>query len=283
MGVRIIVDSGSDMELAYAAEHGVWVIPLKVAFADGEFAQDIDLSREDFYARLVESDDIPSTSQVPPVEFQRAFDGAVTAGDDVVCVCLSSKLSGTYDSACAAAAAHPGRVFVVDSMNATIGERLLAERAIALRDEGLGAQAIAEQLEAERGDICLLGLLDTLEFLKKGGRISSATAAVGGLLSIKPVVSVVDGEVVMVGKARGSKQGNNLLRQKIVENGGVDFSRPVWLGYAGLDDALLRKYVQDSRELYDTEIPTPPVSLVGSVIGTHVGPGAIAVAFFMYK
>ncbi|MCI8468173.1 MAG: DegV family protein [Eggerthellaceae bacterium] len=283
MGVRIIVDSGSDMELAYAAEHGVWVIPLKVAFADGEFAQDIDLSREDFYARLVESDDIPSTSQVPPVEFQRAFDSAVAAGDDVVCVCLSSKLSGTYDSACAAAAAHPGRVFVVDSMNATIGERLLAERAIALRDEGLGAQAIAEQLEAERGDICLLGLLDTLEFLKKGGRISSATAAVGGLLSIKPVVSVVDGEVVMVGKARGSKQGNNLLRQKIVENGGVDFSRPVWLGYAGLDDALLRKYVQDSRELYDTEIPTPPVSLVGSVIGTHVGPGAIAVAFFMDK
>ena len=93
MGVRIIVDSGSDMEAAYAAEHDVTVVPLKVAFSDGEYAQDVDLSRDEFYARLVESDEIPSTSQVPPVEFQRLFDEAVAAGDDVVCVCLSSKLS----------------------------------------------------------------------------------------------------------------------------------------------------------------------------------------------
>lgn len=280
MGVRIIVDSGSDMEAAYAAEHDVTVVPLKVAFSDGEYAQDVDLSRDEFYARLVESDEIPSTSQVPPVEFQRLFDEAVAAGDDVVCVCLSSKLSGTYDSACLAAAAHPGRVFVVDSLNATVGERVVAERALSLRDEGLSAAAIAERLEAERGEVCLVAVLDTLEFLKKGGRISAATAIAGGLLSIKPVIGVVDGEVAMLGKARGSKQGNNLLRQKIAESGGVDFSRPIWLGYTGLDDALLRKYVADSRELFDTAVAEPPTTHVGSVIGTHVGPGAIAVAFF---
>ena len=280
MGVRIIVDSGSDMEAAYAAEHDVTVVPLKVAFSDGEYAQDVDLSRDEFYARLVESDEIPSTSQVPPVEFQRLFDEAVAAGDDVVCVCLSSKLSGTYDSACLAAAAHPGRVFVVDSLNATVGERVVAERALALRDEGLPAAAIAERLETERGEVCLVAVLDTLEFLKKGGRISAATAIAGGLLSIKPVIGVVDGEVAMLGKARGSKQGNNLLRQKIAESGGVDFSRPIWLGYSGLDDTLLRKYVADSRELFDTAVAEPPTTHVGSVIGTHVGPGAIAVAFF---
>ena len=280
MGVRIIVDSGSDMEAAYAAEHDVTVVPLKVAFSDGEYAQDVDLSRDEFYARLVESDEIPSTSQVPPIEFQRLFDEAVAAGDDVVCVCLSSKLSGTYDSACLAAAAHPGRVFVVDSLNATVGERVVAERALSLRDEGLSAAAIAERLEVERGEVCLVAVLDTLEFLKKGGRISAATAIAGGLLSIKPVIGVVDGEVAMLGKARGSKQGNNLLRQKIAESGGVDFSRPIWLGYTGLDDALLRKYVADSRELFDTAVAEPPTTHVGSVIGTHGGPGAIAVAFF---
>ena len=280
MGVHIIVDSGSDMEAAYAAEHDVTVVPLKVAFSDGEYAQDVDLSRDEFYARLVESDEIPSTSQVPPVEFQRLFDEAVAAGDDVVCVCLSSKLSGTYDSACLAAAAHPGRVFVVDSLNATVGERVVTERALSLRDEGLSAAAIAERLEVERGEVCLVAVLDTLEFLKKGGRISAATAIAGGLLSIKPVIGVVDGEVAMLGKARGSKQGNNLLRQNIAESGGVDFSRPIWLGYTGLDDALLRKYVADSRELFDTAVAEPPTTHVGSVIGTHVGPGAIAVAFF---
>ena len=198
----------------------------------------------------------------------------------MVCVCLSSKLSGTYDSACLAAAAHPGRVFVVDSLNATVGERVVAERALSLRDEGLSAAAIAERLEVERGEVCLVAVLDTLEFLKKGGRISAATAIAGGLLSIKPVIGVVDGEVAMLGKARGSKQGNNLLRQKIAESGGVDFSRPIWLGYTGLDDALLRKYVADSRELFDTAVAEPPTTHVGSVIGTHVGPGAIAVAFF---
>ena len=280
MGVRIIVDSGSDMEAVYAAEHDVTVVPLKVAFSDGEYAQDVDLSRDEFYARLVESDEIPSTSQVPPVEFQRLFDEAVAAGDDVVCVCLSSKLSGTYDSACLAAAAHPGRVFVVDSLNATVGERVVTERALSLRDEGLSAAAIAERLEVERGEVCLVAVLDTLEFLKKGGRISAATAIAGGLLSIKPVIGVVDGEVAMLGKARGSKQGNNLLRQKIAESGGVDFSRPIWLGYTGLDDALLRMYVADSREIFDTAVAEPPTTHVGSVIGTHVGPGAIAVAFF---
>lgn len=280
MGVRIIVDSSCDMEPSYAAEHQVTVVPLKVVFADGEYAQDIDITREEFYARLVESDEVPSTSQVTPIEFQQIFDEAVAAGDDVVCLCLSSKLSGTCDSARLAATAHPGHVFVVDSLNVTIGERLLAERAITLRDEGLPASAIAEQLEAERGEVCLVAALDTLEFLKKGGRISAAAALAGGLLSIKPVVGVVDGEVVILGKARGSKQGGNLLRQKVAESGGVDFSRPVWLGYTGLDDALLRKYVDDSRELYDDKIPEPPTALVGSVIGTHAGPGAIAVAFF---
>lgn len=279
MAVRIIADSGSDMELDYALEQGVTIVPLKVTFGDTEYAQDIDISRTEFYERLIECDTIPTTSQIAPGEFQVLFEEATAHGDEVVCICLSGKLSGTYNSACIAAASYPHQVYVVDSKNATIGERVLVERAITLRNEGLTAQEIAHQLEQEREEVRLVALLDTLEYLKKGGRISAATALAGNLLSIKPVVTVEDGEVVMAGKARGSKQGNNLLR-KMVEEKGVDFSRPVQIGYTGLDNSTLRKYVADSAELYEDTRPELPISLVGSVIGTHVGPGAIAVAFF---
>ena len=202
------------------------------------------------------------------------------AGEQVVAVVLSAKLSGTYQSACIAAEEFPGKVFVVDSANATIGELVLVERAVELMDQGLEAAAIADRLEREREDIRLVGLLDTLEYLKKGGRVSASVAMVGGLLSIKPVVAVQEGEVVMLGKARGSKNGNNLLIQEIQKNGGVDFGRPYRLGYAGLNDSLLQKYIADSAALWEGHTDALPICTVGGTIGTHVGPGAVAVAFF---
>lgn len=280
MSVRIIIDSAADMEQDYAAAHDVTIIPLKTIFGEAEYADGVDLTGERFYEKLVESDVLPHTSQITPFEFTEAYQ-AQPAGDDIVVITLSAKLSGTYQSACVAAAepAFSGHVFVVDSENATVGERILAERAIELRDAGHTAREIAEVLDVEKHDINLVAVLDTLEYLKRGGRISAATAAVGSLLSIKPVVGVVDGEVVMLGKARGSKQGNNLLRQKITETG-VDFARPLRLAYSGFSDALLRKYVRDSRELFEEHRDKIDASIVGSVIGTHVGPGAIAVAYF---
>lgn len=169
---------------------------------------------------------------------------------------------------------------MVDSANATIGELVLVERAVELMDQGLEAAAIADRLEREREDIRLVGLLDTLEYLKKGGRVSASVAMVGGLLSIKPVVAVQEGEVVMLGKARGSKNGNNLLIQEIQKNGGVDFGRPYRLGYTGLNDSLLQKYIADSAALWEGHTDALPICTVGGTIGTHVGPGAVAVAFF---
>lgn len=280
MSVRIIIDSAADMERDYAADHDVTIIPLKTIFGEVEYADGIDLTSERFYEKLVESDALPHTSQISPFEFAEAF-RAVAAEDDIVVITLSGKLSGTCQSARIAAAdpAFAGRVFVVDSENATVGERILVERAIELRDAGVDAHTIAEALDAEKHEINLMAVLDTLEYLKRGGRISATTAAVGSLLSIKPVVGVVNGEVVMLGKARGSKQGNNLLRQKINETG-VDFSRPLRLAYSGFSDTLLRKYVRDSRELFEAHRDKIDASIVGSVIGTHVGPGAIAVAYF---
>ena len=123
-------------------------------------------------------------------------------------------------------------------------------------------------------------MLDTLEYLKKGGRISPTVAFAGGLLNIKPVVCIEDGGIKMLGKARGSKQGNNLLVQEIRKAGGVDFGKPLLLGYTGLSDRLLQKYIADSAGLWAEYRSDLPVRVVGSVVGTHAGPGAVAVAFF---
>lgn len=125
-----------------------------------------------------------------------------------------------------------------------------------------------------------MALVDTLEYLKKGGRISKAVAFAGGVLNIKPVLSVASGEINMLGKARGSKMGNNLLVQEIEKAGGVDFTMPLLLGYTGLSDAMLLKYIEDSKHLWEGNVREVHYSTIGSVIGTHVGPGAVAVAFF---
>ena len=278
MSIRIIIDSSADFEPEIADELGITVIPMKTIFGEEEFAEGIDITREQFYEKLVESDEFPRTSQVTPFEFARELD-KLEDGDEALIITLSGKLSGTAESARTAASQSPVPAFVVDSESVTIGERILAERAVEMRDAGAEAKTIAETLNREKADIKVIATLDTLEYLKRGGRISAAAALAGGLLSIKPVVGVVDGEVAVLGKARGSKQGNNMLREMIAETG-IDFSRPVHLGYTGLSDKLLRKYVADSRDLFEAHLDELSSSIIGSTIGTHVGPGAIAVAYF---
>ena len=125
-----------------------------------------------------------------------------------------------------------------------------------------------------------VALVDTLEYLKRGGRISKTTALAGGLLNIKPVLTIEKGEILLIGKARGSRQGNNLLVEKIRACGGIDFQLPILLGYTGLTDVFLKKYVEDSRALWENGADGLESTLIGGVIGTHAGPGAIAVAFF---
>lgn len=280
MAVRFIVDSASDILPSEAKELGMIHLPLRVLFGETEYSDAVNLSHEEFYEKLVESDVLPSTSQVPPSDFANAYEEVVAAGDTAVVITISSKLSGTYQSAKLAAQDYEDKVFVVDSENATVGERILALRGMELAKEGKSASEIAKVLDEEKKKIRLLALLDTLEYLKKGGRISSVVAFAGGVLGIKPVISVVDGVVELVGKARGSKQGNNLLRELISKGRGIDFDRPFSLAYSGITDVLLLKYVKDSSELWEGKVDELPVHTVGCTIGTHVGPGAIAVAFF---
>ena len=278
MNIRIITDSGCDMLPPCAPN--LTVLPLTITFGEESFLDGVELDHHRFYEKLIEGEELPTTSQIAPAAFEEAFQRAVDAGEAVVCVTLSSKLSGTYQSARIAAEGFAGQVWVVDSENVTIGQRLLVERAVEMAGQGLDAAQLSVRLDQEKKDIRLVALLDTLEYLKRGGRISPSIAMVGGLLSIKPVVAVENGEVVLLGKARGSKNGNNLLIQLIQKTSGVDFGRPYRLGYTGLDDGLLQKYIADSVQLWQDHVEELPVSTVGGAIGTHVGPGAVAVAFF---
>lgn len=278
MRVKIIVDSTADM-IPQVAER-VKIVPLTIHFGEQEYVSGVDIDSHKFYEMLVESDVLPTTSQPTPFAFEEAFREAVEAGYEVVCLTCSGKLSGTNQSANIAAAEFPGKVHVVDSNTIAIGLGILVEHALYLVDKGLSAEEITLKLLRKRDKVRLLALVDTLEYLKKGGRISSAVAFAGGMLNIKPVITVTGGEIRILGKARGSRQGNNLLVQEIEKAGGVDFSRPLLLGYTGLSDALLRKYITDSAQLWENRRDELPISIVGSVVGTHAGPGAVAVAFF---
>ena len=278
MAVRIITDSGID--LPGELDPRLTVIPLGITFGTTTYADGVDLANDRFYEMLIESDELPKTSQATPFVYQEVFEQVRAAGEEAVVITLSSKLSGTYQSAVTAAADFP-EVHVVDSKNVTIGQSLLVLYALRLVDEGLGAAEIAETVEAVVDRVCLLALLDTLEYLKRGGRIPKSVGTIGELLSIKPVVGVEDGEVVMLGKARGSKNGRNQLHQQ-VEKHGIDFGMPVLLGYTGLSQKLLKKYLDDNRAIWEGKVAEEdlPITSVGATIGTHVGPGAIALAFF---
>lgn len=278
MSVQIIIDSTVDM--APGLESRVKIVPLTIHFGEKEYVSGVDMDSRRFYEMLVESDTLPTTSQPTPLAFDKVFSEAVNEGDSVVCVTIASKLSGTFQSASIAAADYPGRVFVVDSQSAAIGSGILAQYALELADRGMSAEEIALNLMGKRERVRLLAMVDTLEYLKKGGRISPTVAFAGGLLNIKPVIAVSDGEIQMLGKARGSRQANNLLVQEIQKAGGVDFDKPLLLGYTGLSDALLQKYIVDSGALWEGRVDTLPCTIVGSVVGTHAGPGAVAVAFF---
>ncbi len=272
---QIIIDSTVDVAAQYLER--VRIVPLTVRFGERELIDGVTVTRQRFYEMLIESDALPTTSQAAPAAFEAEYERL--KGREAVVITISSKLSGTFQSACLAAQGYPN-VRVVDSGSASIGAGILAEYAISCAEAGMSAGEIARRAEEKRADVCVIALLDTLEYLKRGGRISKTVAVTGAILNIKPVLTIADGVISLIGKARGSKQGNNLLVKKIQESGGVDFSLPVLLGYTGVTDVFLNKYMEDSRALWESNLNRPDVVQVGSVIGTHAGPGAVVAAFF---
>lgn len=281
MSVKIIVDSTAD--LSKNLEDKVITVPITICFGNTEYIDGVDISNHEFYEKLIENDVLPTTSQPSPDKFQQVFEEIKANGDTAVVITISSKLSGTFQSANIAREGFEDCVYIVDSGTVAIGSGILVDYAFRLVEEGKTAEEIYTELIDVRENIYLVALLDTLEYLKKGGRISSATAFAGTLLSIKPVINVVDGVINTLGKARGSKQGNNLLVKEIEAAGGVDFDMPLLLGYTGLTDILLKKYIEDSAYLWEESVSSLNTNIIGSAIGVHAGPGAVAVAFFKKK
>jgi len=277
MNIRIITDSTAD--LTDEVKKRLTVVPLTVYFDREEYVDGVTLDHHAFYEKLVEGDVMPTTSQPTPAAFEKVYQDVEAAGEMAVVLTVSSKLSGTYQSACIAREGY-ANIFVVDSRSVAIGLGILAELALRLVDEGLSAMEVVKRLEEERDKVCLVAMLNTLEYLKRGGRISKTAAFAGELLSIKPVISIKNGQIEILGKARGSRQGNNLLVQQIQAAGGIDFEKPLLLGYTGMSDTLLQKYMRDSAFLWEDNMDDLRTTIIGSVVGTHAGPGAVAVAFF---
>lgn len=278
MSFRILADSASDIEAEEAKALGIEMIPMEITFGTEVFEDGVTLSHDRFFEKLIETDEMPKTSCISEYRFEEKFREMTAGGEEVICIVLSSGLSSTFDCAEKAAAKVPG-VYVVDSQTASLGERILTEYAIRLASDGVSAKEAFGKLEEKKKKIRLIALMETLKYLKKGGRISPLVAISGELLNIKPVISL-QGTVKMLGKAIGSKKGNNLLNECIRKAGGVDFSMPFTTAYSGQSSAILDKYIADSSALWQEHAEEIPKHQIGSTIGTHIGPGAIGVAFF---
>ncbi|NMD44750.1 MAG: DegV family protein [Clostridiales bacterium] len=277
MKTRIIVDSTAD--LIPEIKNRVHVVPLTVHFGDEEYIDGVNIDHKTFYEKLIETDVLPTTSQATPDAFIKEFEKVKKANESAIVITLSSKFSGTYQSAKIAVGEYEN-IYLIDSGTAAIGVGILVELAFSLLDSGKSAEEAVQILEEEKKKIVIVALVDTLEYLKRGGRVSKTVAFAGNVLNIKPVLSVTEGNINLIGKARGSKRGNNLLVQEIDKAGGIDFSKPAFLGYTGISDALLLKYIEDSKHLWEDNLDELRYTTIGSVIGTHAGPGAVAVAFF---
>lgn len=273
--IHILTDSASDIEQKELA--GVTVLPLTVTIDGTAYADGIDLTKDEFYRKLESSEANPVSSLIAPYQFRQAFEDITRAGDEVIVLTISSGLSGTYQSAMIAAEDYDN-VSIIDTMLVAGAQKILVQRAVELVSRGLSRQTIVEMLEAEKKQVVIYAVVDTLKYLQRGGRISKGSAIVGGFMGIKPILALEDGKLVAIAKARGSKQGHAFLNSRIAEHGGVDFTRPYCAIYAGTDRAPLMQYIADNESLLGgREIP---ITQIGTAVGTHCGPGTIAVAFF---
>ena len=281
MKIHIITDSAAD--IVEKNRENLTVVPMTITFGEAEYQDGVNLSHEEFYQKLGESAMLPVTSQISPFSFDEAIKKALKTSDKVIIITMSGKLSGTYQSACLAAQEYPGDVYPVDSENVTIAERILVEYALRLVKQGEDAASIASELDHIKKEIHLVAVLDTLEYLKKGGRISKVEAFAGGILSIKPLISIENGEVAVIGKARGSKQSNIALAENIRRIGAIDFTKPYYFGYSGLSDERVKKFIDSNPDIWQGAVEPLPIYRIGGTVGTHAGPGAIALAWIADK
>ncbi len=280
MKINIIIDSGADYTAKEAEEYGLCVLPLKVSFGDTTYLDGVDITIEDFFKRLKESSALPKTSQISPFEYEKEFKRIKEAGEKALVITISAEFSGCYQSACIAAGEYSDVVRVVDSRSVSLGERIVAQRAMDLIAMGKDLDELQYVLNEDIRRIKTIASLDTLTYLKKGGRLSTSAFIAGSLLALKPVVHVINGKVEFVCAARGSKKVHSTLNKVIREAGKVDKTMPRALAYSDTDKSILDGFVADSSELFKDDADSYQIAGIGPAIGTHIGPGAVAIAFF---
>lgn len=275
MAIYILTDSTADFRPEEAERRGVWVVSLKVQFGNEEFPDVLDHTA--FFQRLAQARELPTTSQAGPDDFLPWFERAKQNEDSVVCLPMAASLSGTCQSALIAREmCGYENIYVVDSTQTVLGLRLLIDLACLLREQGLDAPAIAAELERAKGRVRLLAIVDTLKYLHKGGRLPAAVSIAGELLKVKPIITLRDGQLGLVGKGVGAKGSLSALMKLIGGNLASDPRLPVYYGYTA-DDTLCQSLIALAQDTFGPH--RHEVHPVGAVIGTHVGPGAAVVVY----
>ena len=276
MGIRIITDSSADFDLAAAKRRGVGVVPMSIQFGGASFVDGKSITHDLFYRLLQERKENPSTSQPSPADFLRVFEEAKAAGEPAVVILLSGALSGTLQSAeVAKEMCGYDPIYIVDSMTATAGIQILVNYACKLRDSGLPAPEIAQAVENIKDKVRIFAVIDTLEYLRRGGRLTGLQAGLGAMARLKPVIAVRDGKVSIVGKALGTGAAVKQLMKLLTEHP-VDDAYPSYFLYS--DDKSREELLLPKLKGQNMLPLRLHYSSVGPTIGTHIGPGALGIA-----
>lgn len=279
--IKIITDSTCDLSAEMLEQLGVQQLPLTVSFGSESFRDGVDISHEEFYRRLAAADQLPTTSQLNPDVLAGVFAEHRARGDEVVGIFLSSELSGTVQSARIAREAVGGEgIYIVDSRQVTVGLGLLVERAAHLAGSGMSGAEVAAAVEELSRRQRLLAVVGTLKYLKMGGRISAATALVGGILGISPIVAVQNGRVELIGKARGRKAAMHWISERVAQEE-LDLSQPIAFGHSDCPEAM--RECMDCFESLCHQAAGVVTGSIGSTVGTHAGPGATGIVYFVKK
>ena len=272
--IRILTDTASDISLDYALKEDISLVSMKVNINNKEYIDKVNLSNDEFYQLLESSKDFPKTSQPAPLDFIKCFKEAKRNNDDLICILVSSNLSGTYQSATLAKGlVDYERIHLIDSQSATLGMTILVQEAKKMIKEGKDVKTIINNLEELKERIRIYASVNTLEYLSKGGRISKAVATIGDMASLKPVITISEGKVAMVGKAIGINKAISMICKKIDNQ--IDTNYPVYTvctqGETNVNK-LITKIQSQNIQINDT-------MQIGPTIGSHVGPEAFGIVY----
>lgn len=274
--IKILIDSSADLTPAEIKAKDVTMIPIQITINDKSYLDGIDLDHDTFYDLLTNSEEFPKTSQPSPQEFLDAFEKAKANGDELICILLSSALSGTFQSAqLAKNIVGYDKIYLIDSLSAVSAIRILCDKALEMIQEGANSQQIITALNELKGRIKIFAALNTLDYLSKGGRISKAAATIGELTKIKPIITVNDeGKVEIAGKRLGINKSISYIKEKI-DSFTIDQDYPIYSLYSFGEEnlnKLQQKLIENNYELADA-------IQVGPTIGAHLGPEAFGICF----